>query len=94
MRREGDKLIFDAGEDVVYKDLHLSNKGGYEVELDLSDDDEVEGISVFRGGDSLDLGLADWCDLKLSLEDDDVFSTYDNMFDWRRASSDMWNHVE
>lgn len=93
MKREGDTLIFEAGEDIVCGDLYLSNKGGYRVELVISDENEVGSIFVFRGGDSLSLDLNDWQELGLSLEDEDVFSTYDGMFDWRVVSLDTWKPV-
>lgn len=97
MKREGDTLIFEAGEDIVCGDLRLSNKGGYQVELDLSDDGNAEFISVFSDKGSLCVSLDFWFELGLSLDDVDVFSSYrDNKssMGWRTASLDVWNYVE
>ena len=95
MRREGDTLVFEPGEDVVYGDLRLSNKGGYEVELDLSEDGEVEGISVSSDEGFMMIGIDCWFESGLSLDDPDVFATDRE----RRANKvpacwDVWGHVE
>ena len=72
MYKDGMTVTFDANEDINYRDIYMSNKGGYTVEFDLDIHDNVFTITVSRDECSYTTRYSDWVKLDWSLDDDDI----------------------
>lgn len=89
MYKDGMTVIFDASEDINYRDIHMSNKGGYEVKFTLGAHDDVFIVTISRDMRSYTIQYAEWLKLGLSLDDYDVMEQICNLWYQRNVTNSV-----